>query len=109
MAELAAAAGIVISLEDQEIDVHMMADYIADLPQQVKPAALRLLQYVERTQMRSLSHLQAFMYTETKQFLRIDTNSKRNLELIQSIRGEIRRGRFYGCSMKQLQQWADEN
>ena len=42
--------------------------------------------------MRSLSHFQAFTFTETKQYLRIDTNSKRNLELIQSIRGGDQKG-----------------
>ncbi len=36
--------------------------------------------------------LQAFTFTETKQYLRIDTNSKRNLELIQSIRGGDQKG-----------------
>lgn len=92
MAELAGAAGIVLSIEQQELDVQKATDYLMNLPEQVKPAALRLLQYVERTQMRSLSHLQAFTYTETRQFLRIDTNSKRNLELIQSIRGGDQKG-----------------
>ena len=92
MAELAGTAGIVISLEQEEIAEHTVDAYLKELPDQVKPAARRLLQYVERTQMRSLSHLQAFTYTETKQFLRIDTNSKRNLELIQSIRGGDQKG-----------------
>ena len=55
-----------------------------------------LLQYIERTQMRSLSHIQPFTYTETKQYLQIDTNSKRNLELLQSIRGGIKKERFFG-------------
>lgn len=42
--------------------------------------------------MRSLSHIQAFSFTESKNYLRIDTNSKRNLELIQSIRGGDAKG-----------------
>ena len=42
--------------------------------------------------MRSLSHIQAFTYTEANTYLRIDTNSKRNLELIQSIRGGDAKG-----------------
>lgn len=42
--------------------------------------------------MRSLSHIQAFTYIEADSYLRIDTNSKRNLELIQSIRGGDSKG-----------------
>ncbi|MER2116222.1 MAG: DNA mismatch repair protein MutS, partial [Solibacillus isronensis] len=66
--------------------------YVAHLPVQLQGVAKRLLQYVERTQMRSLSHIQPFAYTEADNFLRIDTNSKRNLELIQSIRGGDSKG-----------------
>lgn len=42
--------------------------------------------------MRSLSHIQPFTYTESKQYLQIDANSKRNLELLQSIRGKDQKG-----------------
>ncbi len=66
--------------------------YIVNLPKDLHGVAKSLLQYVERTQMRSLSHIQPFTYTETKQHLRIDTNSQRNLELLQSIRGGDEKG-----------------
>lgn len=66
--------------------------YIEQLPENLQGVAKSLLQYVERTQMRSLSHIQPFTYTETKQLLRIDSNSKRNLELLQSIRGGDQKG-----------------
>src|SRR5690606_22230157 len=79
--------GIVLSLETEEMDTVKADQYIAHLPVRLQGVAKRLLQYVERTQMRSLSHIQPFAYTEADNFLRIDTNSKRNLELIQSIRG----------------------
>ena len=42
--------------------------------------------------MRSLSHIQAFTYNEVQKTLRIDSSSKRNLELIQSIRGGDQKG-----------------
>ncbi|MGM9944893.1 MAG: DNA mismatch repair protein MutS [Lysinibacillus sp.] len=92
MAEMAETTGIVLSLEQEEMDMHKASVYIEHLPDALKSTACRLLQYIERTQMRSLSHLQAFTFTETKQYLRIDTNSKRNLELIQSIRGGDQKG-----------------
>ncbi|MFF5993487.1 DNA mismatch repair protein MutS [Lysinibacillus sp. KU-BSD001] len=92
MVEMAEATGIVLSLEQGEMDGQKASSYIEHLPPALKPAACRLLQYIERTQMRSLSHLQAFTFTEMQQYLRIDTNSKRNLELIQSIRGGDQKG-----------------
>ncbi|WP_431029567.1 DNA mismatch repair protein MutS [Lysinibacillus sp. LZ02] len=92
MVEMAEATGIVLSLEEGEMDGQKANMYIEHLPPALKPAACRLLQYIERTQMRSLSHLQAFTFTEMQQYLRIDTNSKRNLELIQSIRGGDQKG-----------------
>ncbi len=92
LAEFSETIGIVLSVEEQLMAEEQSRNYVADLPATCQQAARRLLQYVERTQMRSLSHLQAFCFTETKQYLRIDTNSKRNLELIQSIRGGDQKG-----------------
>ncbi len=92
LAEQASNLGIVLSLEQDEMPEEKSAKYIANLPEELKGVAKCLLQYVERTQMRSLSHIQDFTYTETKQLLRIDTNSKRNLELLESIRGGDQKG-----------------
>lgn len=90
--EQASNLGLVLSVEQNEMDEHRAKPYIENLPIQLQGAAKILLQYIERTQMRSLSHLQSFSYTETKQFLRIDANSKRNLELLQSIRSGDAKG-----------------
>lgn len=92
LAEAASNLGIVLSLEQDEMPEEKSAKYIGALPGELKGVAKCLLQYVERTQMRSLSHIQEFTYTETKQLLRIDTNSKRNLELLESIRGGDQKG-----------------
>lgn len=92
LAEQAKNNGIVLSLEQEEMDDEKSAKYISDLPKELQGVAKCLLQYIERTQMRSLMHIQSFTYTESKQYLRIDTNSKRNLELIQSIRGGDQKG-----------------
>ena len=92
MSEIAVNAGIVLSVEEKEMDEVTARMYTAKLPQQLHTVTRRLMNYVEQTQMRSLSHIQAFQYTESKHFLRIDTNSKRNLELIQSIRGADQKG-----------------
>ncbi|MBD8032038.1 DNA mismatch repair protein MutS [Solibacillus merdavium] len=92
LAEYAEAGGIVLSLEMEEMEGARAAQYVSHLPANLQGVAKRLLQYVERTQMRSLSHIQPFNYTEANNFLRIDTNSKRNLELIQSIRSGDSKG-----------------
>ncbi|MFY3792754.1 DNA mismatch repair protein MutS [Ureibacillus sp. MALMAid1270] len=92
LAEQANQLGIVLSIEKEEMDDIQARPYVTNLPDALKGVAKCLLQYVERTQMRSLSHLQPFTYTESKQYLRIDSNSKRNLELLQSIRGGDQKG-----------------
>lgn len=92
LAEHASNLGIVLSIETDEMDMQKAKQYIEKLPIQLQGAARTLLQYIERTQMRFLSHLQPFSYTETKQYLRIDANSKRNLELLQSIRTGDQKG-----------------
>ncbi|RHW39506.1 DNA mismatch repair protein MutS [Lysinibacillus yapensis] len=92
LAEQAGQLGIVLSLETEEMPEEKSAEYINNLPNELKGVGKTLLQYVERTQMRSLTHIQPFTYTETKELLRIDTNSKRNLELLESIRGGDQKG-----------------
>ena len=90
MQQLALAIGVVLSIENEEmVDAQPFVD---SLPSTIQPIAKKLLRYIERTQMRSLSHIQAFSYSETTHYLRIDANSKRNLELIQSIRGGDQKG-----------------
>lgn len=92
LAEQAIQLGIVLSIEQGEMNNQQVEHYLIDLPEEIKGAAKVLLQYIERTQMRSLSHIRPFKYTESKQYLRIDTNSKRNLELLESIRGGDQKG-----------------
>lgn len=90
--ELAEIYSIVLSLENEEISTIASVQYLKEVPEQLHESACILLQYIEKTQMRSLSHIQPFIYHEVKNYLNIDTNSKRNLELIQSLRGGDQRG-----------------
>lgn len=90
--EQAAKLGIVLSIENEEMDEETAKKYVEPLPNTLRGVARFLLQYIERTQMRSLTHIQPFTYTETNQYLQIDSNSKRNLELLQSIRGADQKG-----------------
>ncbi len=52
----------------------------------------RLLNYVLRTQKRSLDHLQAVEMVEVQNFLQMDYFSKRNLELTETIRSKGKKG-----------------
>jgi len=90
--ELAQPYHIVLSIENEEMDEIVARPYVQEVPAAAQSTIKKLLAYIERTQMRSLAHIQPFHFIETKAYLRIDTNSKRNLELIQSIRGGDHKG-----------------
>ncbi|MFS0823526.1 DNA mismatch repair protein MutS [Bacillus sp. 1P02SD] len=52
----------------------------------------RLLNYLMKTQKRSLDHLQQVQVYYTNQFMKIDLYSKRNLELTETIRSKGKKG-----------------
>ncbi|MFC4323353.1 DNA mismatch repair protein MutS [Litchfieldia salsa] len=52
----------------------------------------RLLNYLQKTQKRSLHHLQSVHHYYAHQFMRIDLYSKRNLELTETIRSKGKKG-----------------
>ncbi|WP_216827907.1 DNA mismatch repair protein MutS [Alkalihalobacterium elongatum] len=52
----------------------------------------RLCNYLVRTQRRSLDHLQQVQYYTSNQYMKIDYHSKRNLELIETIREKKKKG-----------------
>ncbi len=89
---LADVYSIVLSIEDEAMSAEDTASYTTHAPEELHHAIRIVLHYIERTQMRSLAHIQAFDYKEVEQFLMIDTHSKRNLEMIQSLRGGDQKG-----------------
>lgn len=52
---------------------------------------LRLLNYITRTQMRTLVHLQKVVKYDINSFLKIDIASRRNLELLETLRFQNKR------------------
>ncbi|MEG0260037.1 MAG: DNA mismatch repair protein MutS, partial [Lysinibacillus sp.] len=92
LAEQAVNLGIVLSLEKDEMDTALASNYVEGVPAKLHGVCRRLLTYIHTTQMRPLSHIQPFSYNEIKNYLNIDSSSKRNLELIQSIRGGDQKG-----------------
>ena len=84
---------LTVSVEDEtEISdafdgiVHALTD------EKMRIAFGRLLNYLLRTQKRALDHLQPVDIYQLNAFMKIDMYSKRNLELVETIRGEGRKG-----------------
>ncbi|AQQ53691.1 DNA mismatch repair protein MutS [Planococcus lenghuensis] len=61
-------------------------------PEELKGSACLLLAYVNRTQKQSLTHIQPFRHIEHTRLLSVDFHSRRNLELVEPIRGDGRKG-----------------
>ncbi|MBN2696852.1 MAG: DNA mismatch repair protein MutS, partial [Bacilli bacterium] len=56
----------------------------------------RLINYLLKTKKRELMHLQKVQVFESSQYLRIDNNSKRNLELTETYRSQNKKGSLFG-------------
>ncbi|MGP4080132.1 DNA mismatch repair protein MutS [Pseudalkalibacillus sp. R45] len=58
----------------------------------LRQTASQLIAYLVRTQKRSLDHMQEYQYVETTAYMKIDPNSKRNLELVETLRQKQKKG-----------------
>ncbi|MCW1928262.1 DNA mismatch repair protein MutS [Bhargavaea beijingensis] len=114
--EQAQARSILLSIENEEADQDWEASLTGSCPAPIRPSAARLLRYLERTQKRALTHLQPIVYRERNSVLLIDPNSRRNLELVQSIRGGGEKGSLFwlldetvtAMGGRKLKQWIHE-
>ena len=95
MSDLAETQSILLSIEKTELDAGSKAPFVENNPIEVHSACCRLVSYLHRTQKRSLEHIQPFRFQERESYLSIDYHSKRNLELVQSIRGGDQKGSLY--------------
>lgn len=76
----------------------------------------RLIQYLQKTQKRSLEHLQEMQFFQVNQFMKIDYYSKRNLELTETIRSKGKKGSLIwlldqtmtAMGGRLLKQWIDK-
>lgn len=82
-----------ISYEDS-IEIDSSFAYIVDQLEDHRAIKVfgRLLNYLQKSQKRSLHHLQPIQYYQVNQFMRIDLYSKRNLELTETIRSKGKKG-----------------
>lgn len=77
---------VTLSYQDQvdfSAEYRGLCDHIND--ERLLEAFSRLLNYIQRTQKRSLDHLQPAQLIELKDYLSLDMYSKRNLELTETI------------------------
>ena len=78
---------ITVSLFDKKEDL-IKYDYVYEDISDARLAEVikYLLSYIDHTQFRDLSHLQKAVLRETKNYLKMDIHTKRNLELTETLR-----------------------
>ncbi|EDL63125.1 DNA mismatch repair protein MutS [Bacillus sp. SG-1] len=85
--------GVTISFENETDTNENYRLLLDDLKQdKLTKTVCRLLNYLFRTQKRSLDHLQKVETYQIHQFMKIDYYSKRNLELTETIRAKGKKG-----------------
>ncbi|MEZ0482717.1 DNA mismatch repair protein MutS [Planococcus sp. SSTMD024] len=83
---------LILSVEHMEAPFAAEPSLFANCPTELEMCSKRLLAYIAATQKQSLGHIQPFKFRENARILGIDYYSKRNLELIESIRGGDNKG-----------------
>ena len=79
--------GILVSIcDDNDVD-HYLDSLFINVKKEHLIGSKRLIAYIIKTQKRVLVHLQPFQYYESKNYLKLDNNAVRNLELIESLKG----------------------
>lgn len=77
---------IIFSIENSFDKVSYLQSLSSELDPQEERNFLRLLNYIMRTQKRSLIHMQKVIKYDSSAFLKIDLSSRRNLELLETLR-----------------------
>ncbi|WP_147532224.1 DNA mismatch repair protein MutS [Bacillus marasmi] len=107
---------VTLSIEDDTTEAEGNQHLLKNLDQpNMIQTVTRLLNYLYRTQKRSLDHLQPVVPYEIQQFMKIDYYSKRNLELTETIRSKGKKGSLLwlldetktAMGGRLLKQWVD--
>lgn len=116
MKELTDRFNVTVSVEDETTIPNSLLKTTQYLEQtKLNKTVGRLLQYLLKTQKRSLDHLQPISYYETNQYMKLDIHSKRNLELVETIRTKGKKGSFLwlldstvtAMGARRLKQWIE--
>ncbi len=85
--QLAKVYGILISICEDTVIESYLEGLLNNVKESHKQGVKRLLSYIIKTQKRVLIHLQNFEYYDAKDYLRLDNSAVRNLELVESLKG----------------------
>ncbi|SEP59839.1 DNA mismatch repair protein MutS [Piscibacillus halophilus] len=114
--ELAHYLNATISIEENDqipTDYQYLVEDLTDEP--LIKGFGRVFQYIYRSQKRFLLHLQKVEYIELAQYMKLDLYSKRNLELMESIRDKSKKGTLLSVldrtatamGARKLKKWMD--
>ncbi|MEX2804716.1 DNA mismatch repair protein MutS [Streptococcus sp. H31] len=104
---------LLLSQEETRLQAPHLID--ADLSPLEISAAEKLLQYIQQTQKRELSHLQQLIHYEFKNYLQMSYTSKISLDLLENARTGKKHGSLYwlldktktAMGMRLLRSWID--
>lgn len=93
-------AGSIVMTPRPDNNLHMtvnLADYFAEtelasLTAESKQCVLQLMSYLQETQKRSLSHIKHIRVYEQNQYMIMDPFTRRNLELVETVRDRAKKG-----------------
>ena len=72
-------------------------------------AAGALMQYLVETQKRDLSHISHLTIYAAGKYMLLDSSTRRNLELCETLRDKQKRGSLLWYWIRQRPQWAQEH
>lgn len=78
--------------EEQLLEAQFSADAVRALPEQARAAIALLLSYLGETQKRALTHITNVHWYETNQYMTMDPFTRRNLELVETVRERSKKG-----------------
>lgn len=85
--------GVTLSYEDEHSKEKWGEPLITNIEDEAsKKACRQLIHYVHKTTKRALDHLQPAQFYTIDQYMRIDVHSKRNLELLETLREKKKKG-----------------
>jgi len=85
--------GVTLSTEDESDMPEEHLNLVEKLPKdKMKTGFGRLFHYIQRTQKRSMDHLMPVQVIELQQYMTLDMYSKRNLELMETLRKQGKKG-----------------
>lgn len=83
------------SVSQQVVERHLPSIEVDKLRDSARVSLAQLLEYLEETQKRSIRHLTRVQVYEAKQYMTLDPFTRRNLELVETVRDRSKKGSLY--------------